>query len=73
MISTTLLETDLHVFTQIIEKKDLVFMTYTDGLAGSKQMKIDEKLKFLYENDRQEQVGMYIRNKNFEDKTGVHP
>ena len=32
-------------------------------------MKIDEKLKFLYENDRQEQVGMYIRNKNLEDKT----
>ena len=38
-------------------------------LGGSKQMKIDEKLKFLYENDRQEQVGMYIRNKNLEDKT----
>ncbi len=36
---------------------------------GSKYMKIDEKLKLLYENDRQEQVGMYIKNKNLEDKT----
>ena len=39
------------------------------ALGGSKYMKIDEKLKFLYKNDRQEQVGMYIRNKNLEDKT----
>jgi len=38
-------------------------------LGGSKHMMIDEKLKLLYENDRQEQVGMYIRNKNLEDKT----
>ena len=38
-------------------------------LGGSKHMKIEEKLKLLYENDRQEQVGMYFRNKNLEDKT----
>ena len=38
-------------------------------LGGSKYMTIDEKLKLLYENGRQEQVGMYIRNKNLEDKT----
>jgi hypothetical protein len=39
------------------------------ALGGSKYMKIDGKLKLLYENERQEQVGMYIRNKNLEDKT----
>lgn len=38
-------------------------------LGGSKYMNIVEKLELLYENDRQEQVGMYIRNKNLEDKT----
>ena len=38
------------------------------ALGGSKHMNIVEKLKFLYENNRQEQVGMYIRNKNLEDK-----
>jgi len=32
-------------------------------------MNIVEKLELLYENDRQEQVGMYIRNKNLEDKS----
>ena len=37
-------------------------------LGGSKYMNIVEKLEFLYENDRQEQVGMYIRNKNLEDE-----
>jgi len=38
-------------------------------LGGSKYMNIVEKLELLYENDRQEPVGMYIRNKNLEDKT----
>jgi hypothetical protein len=38
-------------------------------LGGSKYMKIDEKLKLLYENGRQEQVGMYLRNQNLKDKT----
>ncbi|CAD6492870.1 MAG: hypothetical protein CHKLHMKO_00360 [Candidatus Argoarchaeum ethanivorans] len=38
-------------------------------LGGSKCMKIGEKLKFLYENGRQEQVGRYLRNQNLEDKT----
>ena len=35
----------------------------------SKDMNIDAKLKFLYENERQEQVGMYLRNKNLADKS----
>ncbi len=38
-------------------------------LGGSRHMKIDEKLRFLYENGRQEQVGMYLRNQNLKDKT----
>ena len=32
-------------------------------------MNIDAKLKLLYENGRQEQVGMYLRNKNLADKS----
>ncbi|RZB32922.1 MAG: hypothetical protein AEth_00268 [Candidatus Argoarchaeum ethanivorans] len=32
-------------------------------------MKINKKLKFLYKNRRQEQVGMYLRNQNLKDKT----
>ncbi len=39
------------------------------NLGGSRHMRIDEKLKFLYENDRQEQVGMYLRNQNLRSKT----
>jgi hypothetical protein len=38
-------------------------------LGGSRHMKIDDKLRFLYENGRQEQVGMYLRNQNLKDKT----
>lgn len=38
-------------------------------LGGSKQMKIDEKLRFLYENGRKEQVGMHLRNQNLRDKS----
>lgn len=36
-------------------------------LGGSRHMKIDKKLKFLYENGRKEQVGMYLRNQNLKD------
>ncbi len=32
-------------------------------------MKIDDKLRFLYEHGRDEQVGMYLRNLNLRDKT----
>ncbi len=38
-------------------------------LGGSKHMKIDNKLRFLYENGRKEQVGMYLRNQNLKDNT----
>lgn len=38
-------------------------------LGGSRDMKIDEKLRFLYEHGRQEQVGMYLRNQNLKNKT----
>ncbi|CAD6493523.1 MAG: hypothetical protein LAKADJCE_00530 [Candidatus Argoarchaeum ethanivorans] len=38
-------------------------------ISGSKYMKINKKLKFLYKNGRQEQVGMYLRNHNLKDKT----
>ncbi len=38
-------------------------------LGGSKHMKIDDKLRFLYENSRKEQVGMYLRNQNLNDNT----
>ncbi|MGZ7050270.1 MAG: transposase [Methanobacterium sp.] len=38
-------------------------------LGGSRHMKIDQKLRFLYENGRQEQVGMYLRNQNLKNKT----
>ena len=38
-------------------------------LGGSRHMKIDDKLRFLYENGRKEQVGMYLRNQNLKDKT----
>lgn len=38
-------------------------------LGGSKQMKIDDKLRFLYDNGRKEQVGMYLRNQNLKDKS----
>ncbi|RZB32827.1 MAG: hypothetical protein SRB1_01269 [Desulfobacteraceae bacterium Eth-SRB1] len=37
--------------------------------GGSKHTKINKKLKFLYKNGRQEQVGMYLRNQNLKDKT----
>jgi len=37
--------------------------------GGSKHTTNDKKLKFLYENGRKEQVGMYLRNQNLEDKT----
>ena len=32
-------------------------------------MKIDNMLRFLYENGRVEQVGMYLRNQNLKDKS----
>lgn len=38
-------------------------------LGGSRQMNVDEKLRFLYENGRIEQVGMYLRNQNLKDKS----
>lgn len=38
-------------------------------LGGSKHMKIDDMLRFLYENGRKEQVGMYLRNQNLKDKS----
>ena len=38
-------------------------------LGGSKQMKIDDMLRFLYKNGRIEQVGMYLRNQNLKDKS----
>ncbi len=37
-------------------------------LGGSRHMKMDDKLRFLYENGRIEQVGMYLRNQNLKDK-----
>jgi len=37
-------------------------------LGGSRHMRIDEKLRFLYENGRQEQVGMYLRNHNLKNE-----
>lgn len=37
-------------------------------LGGSKHMKLDDKLRFLYENGRQKQVGMYLRNQNLKDE-----
>ena len=36
-------------------------------ISGDIRAKNDEKLKFLYENGRQEQVGMYLRNLNIRD------
>ncbi len=39
------------------------------NLGGSRYMKIDDKLRFLYKNGRQEQVGMYLRNQNLKNKT----
>lgn len=36
-------------------------------LGGSIHMKHEEKLHFLYENGREKQVGMHLRNKNIED------
>ena len=38
-------------------------------LGGSRHMKIKDKLRFLYENGRQEQVGMYLRNQNLKDES----
>jgi hypothetical protein len=38
-------------------------------LGGSRHMRIDKKLRFLYENGRQDQVGMYLRNQHLKDKT----
>ena len=32
-------------------------------------MTIDNMLRFLYENGRIEQVGMYLRNQNLKDKS----
>ncbi len=37
--------------------------------GGSRHMKIDDKLRLLYEHGRKEQVGMYLRNLNLRDKT----
>lgn len=37
-------------------------------LGGSKYMKIEGKLKLLYEQGREEQVGMYFRNHNLRDE-----
>lgn len=37
--------------------------------GGSKHMKIDDMLRFLYEKGRIEQVGMYLRNENLKDKS----
>ncbi len=37
-------------------------------LGGEVHTKIENKLKFLYENGRQEQVGMYLRNQNILDE-----
>jgi len=36
-------------------------------IGGDVRARIDEKLKFLYENERQEQVGMFLRNLNIRD------
>ena len=36
-------------------------------LGGSKYMKINDMLRFLYENGRIEQVGMHLRNQNLKD------
>ena len=30
---------------------------------------MENKLKFLYENERKEQVGMYLRNQNIRDES----
>jgi hypothetical protein len=38
-------------------------------LGGSRHMKINDKLRFLYDNGRTEQVGMFLRNLNLRDKT----
>ena len=38
-------------------------------LGGSKHMKIDDMLRFLYKNGRIEQVGMYLRNQNLTDES----
>ncbi len=37
-------------------------------LGGSRHMNIDDKLRFLYEHGRSEQVGMYLRNLTLRDK-----
>lgn len=38
-------------------------------LGGSKYMKIEDKLRLLYENGRQEQVGKYLRNQHLRDES----
>ena len=38
-------------------------------LRTSKHMKIEDKLRFLYENGRQEQVGKYLRNQHLKDES----
>ena len=37
-------------------------------LGGSVHMRYGEKLRFLYENGREKQVGMHLRNSNIEDE-----
>jgi len=37
-------------------------------LGGSVHMKYEKKLRFLYENGREKQVGMHLRNHNIEDE-----
>jgi hypothetical protein len=38
-------------------------------LGGSIHMSLEEKLRFLYEHGREDQVGAYFRNQNLEDVT----
>ena len=38
-------------------------------MGGEVNSPVEIKLKFLYENGREEQVGMYLRNQNIRDET----
>jgi hypothetical protein len=38
-------------------------------IGGDVHVSIESKLKFLYENERAEQVGMYLRNQNMRDSS----
>lgn len=38
-------------------------------IGGDVHASIESKLKFLYENERAEQVGMYLRNQNMRDRS----